>query len=307
MQVAFKNITYSYPFGSLKASRSASTCNYRFGFNGMEVDGEVKGDNNSLDFGARIYDPRIGKWLSPDPLEASYPTISPYAFALNTPIQAKDPDGNLVIFVNGYTQGGWGVLGIFGNRSLTETGKKNYWGGLDDKFSKRIGDNNRYYSDGGTRTAWSTAQERYNQGVYEGKAMLKMINSGKIKIEVDENGKPTETIKIVSHSQGSARAAGISNILTDAGYNVEVEYNIAPKQPGDIPGTKADRKVQYGSKKDRIAKQSPIQGNVEQSPFPGKNDGPVDGHLIENYEGVLDVEKGDDGYVAPRKDKSTPK
>ena len=39
---------------------------YRFGFNGMENDHEMKGTGNSLDFGARIYDPRIGKFLSID-------------------------------------------------------------------------------------------------------------------------------------------------------------------------------------------------------------------------------------------------
>lgn len=34
--------------------------NYRYGFNGMEQDEEIKGDDgSSLDFGARIYDPRI--------------------------------------------------------------------------------------------------------------------------------------------------------------------------------------------------------------------------------------------------------
>ena len=94
MQVALKNSTFSYPFGSLKPSRNASTSNYRFGFNGMEVDDEVKGDNNSLDFGARIYDPRIGRWLSPDALEKKYPDWSPYNYAIDNPIVFIDPDGN---------------------------------------------------------------------------------------------------------------------------------------------------------------------------------------------------------------------
>lgn len=35
----------------------------------MEKDNEVKGSGNSLDFGARIYDSRLGKWLSTDPLQ----------------------------------------------------------------------------------------------------------------------------------------------------------------------------------------------------------------------------------------------
>lgn len=86
-----------YAFGSQMPKRNASSNEYRYGFNGMEKDDEVKGNGNSYDFGARIYDPRIARWLSLDPLAAQYPFASPYNFVLNTPIQAIDPDGKKVI------------------------------------------------------------------------------------------------------------------------------------------------------------------------------------------------------------------
>jgi len=66
---------------------------YRFGFNGMEKDDEVKGNGNSLDFGARIYDPRIGRFLSIDPLFASYSGETPYGYASNSPIYFIDKNG----------------------------------------------------------------------------------------------------------------------------------------------------------------------------------------------------------------------
>ncbi|MBA3987371.1 MAG: hypothetical protein H0X63_12560, partial [Flavobacteriales bacterium] len=66
---------------------------YRYGFNGMEKDDEVKGNGNSYDFGARIYDPRIGRWLNLDPSSDKYPGWSPYNFALNSPLSIIDPDG----------------------------------------------------------------------------------------------------------------------------------------------------------------------------------------------------------------------
>jgi len=66
---------------------------YRYGFNGKENDNEVKGEGNQQDYGMRIYDPRLGRFLSRDPLSASYPYYSPYQFAGNTPIQAIDLDG----------------------------------------------------------------------------------------------------------------------------------------------------------------------------------------------------------------------
>jgi len=66
---------------------------YRYGFNGKENDNEVKGEGNSQDYGMRIYDPRLGKFLSVDPIGFSYPWWTPYQFAGNTPIQATDLDG----------------------------------------------------------------------------------------------------------------------------------------------------------------------------------------------------------------------
>ena len=66
---------------------------YRYGFNGKENDNEVKGEGNQQDYGMRIYDPRLGRFLSVDPLEDEYPELTPYQFAGNTPIQATDLDG----------------------------------------------------------------------------------------------------------------------------------------------------------------------------------------------------------------------
>lgn len=73
--------------------REFSSSNYRYGFNGKENDSVAKGIGNQLDFGNRIYDPRIGRWLSLDPLQNKYPGLSPYGFAANNPIYLIDPDG----------------------------------------------------------------------------------------------------------------------------------------------------------------------------------------------------------------------
>ncbi len=72
---------------------SIANTNYRYGFNGKENDNEVKGEGNQQDYGMRIYDPRLGRFLSVDPLTKKYPELTPYQFASNTPIQAVDLDG----------------------------------------------------------------------------------------------------------------------------------------------------------------------------------------------------------------------
>jgi len=53
----------------------------------------IKGDDNQQDYGMRIYDPRVGRFLSVDPIAREYPELTTYQFASNTPIMAIDLDG----------------------------------------------------------------------------------------------------------------------------------------------------------------------------------------------------------------------
>ncbi len=65
-----------YPGGMAMPGRTfTGSDDYRYGFNDMEGDDEVKGHGNSYDFGARIYDPRVGRGLSLGPLKAKYPSL----------------------------------------------------------------------------------------------------------------------------------------------------------------------------------------------------------------------------------------
>src|SRR5690606_17172303 len=56
-----------YPFGMMMPGRKYSAGSYRYGFNGKENDNDVKGEGNQQDYGMRVYDPRLGKFLSVDP------------------------------------------------------------------------------------------------------------------------------------------------------------------------------------------------------------------------------------------------
>lgn len=89
-----KNALDYYAFGSLMPGRNYSSGDYRFGFNGKEMDNEIDGVTGSkLDFGARIYDSRLGRFLSVDPLANSFPSLGPYQYANNSPIYLIDEDG----------------------------------------------------------------------------------------------------------------------------------------------------------------------------------------------------------------------
>jgi RHS repeat-associated protein len=82
-----------YPFGMEMPGRSYEAGGYRFGFNGKEDDPEAVEAGSQYDYGFRIYNTGIGRFLSVDPLTKSYPWYTPYQFAGNTPIWAIDLDG----------------------------------------------------------------------------------------------------------------------------------------------------------------------------------------------------------------------
>lgn len=72
--------------------REFSSTNYRFGFNGQEVDKDLAGGAGVV-FKYRIHDARIGRFLSVDPLAPEYPWNSTYAFAENRVIDGLDLEG----------------------------------------------------------------------------------------------------------------------------------------------------------------------------------------------------------------------
>ncbi|TAL62236.1 MAG: hypothetical protein EPN85_03100 [Bacteroidetes bacterium] len=86
-----------YSFGAPMPGRNFNSPDYQFGFNGKRKDDELKGNGNSYDFGARIYDPRIGKWLSTDPAEKHFPELSPYSAFADNPIYIIDENGDYII------------------------------------------------------------------------------------------------------------------------------------------------------------------------------------------------------------------
>ena len=82
-----------YPFGMIMPERNWNSSTYRFGFQGQEQDNEIKGEGNSINFKYRVHDPRLGRFLSIDPLAAKYPWNSPYAFSENRVIDGIELEG----------------------------------------------------------------------------------------------------------------------------------------------------------------------------------------------------------------------
>ena len=139
----------------------------------MEKDNEIKGgDGNSYDFGARMLDPRIGRWLTIDPMFAKYPSISPYSYCANSPIYFKDPDGRDLIPATSFKGTGMhSVLnGLVANNSKFNTYITKFKG-KNSKFNITFTFDNTLIPAG----ADANADFSYNYNTVEGKKVFTAI------------------------------------------------------------------------------------------------------------------------------------
>ncbi len=101
-----------YPFGEV-ASQTGSEVDTRFDFTGHERDPGT----GLIYAGQHYYHDAIGRWLSVDPFSHSFPSLTPYHYVRNNPLNRIDPDGridwplkgNTAVNKRDYADGAWGL------------------------------------------------------------------------------------------------------------------------------------------------------------------------------------------------------
>jgi RHS repeat-associated protein len=172
----------------LQPGRKYSSANgYRYGFNGKENDKEVKGDGNNLDFGGRIYDSRLGRFISVDYKAYRYESYTPYIYGLNDPTYYIDIDGKDIIgllTLQYKNSGGVAVLNVLSNNQVWKQLTGNFAaGGMYDKmkidlqFSNRQIDSKTDKSPLNQKEPGSFTPSSGSDGLYEETGMLVKVKN----------------------------------------------------------------------------------------------------------------------------------
>jgi RHS repeat-associated protein len=88
-------VVLAVPFSIRDILSSVSKGEYRYGFNGSEIDKEIKGNESNYSTEFRLFDTNLARFLSADPLYSLSPSWTPYRLLYCNPLNWIDPSGLL--------------------------------------------------------------------------------------------------------------------------------------------------------------------------------------------------------------------
>ena len=219
------------PYGSELTVDADNITDYRF--TGKEKQ-PMFGNSNIYDSFARFQN-TYGRFMSIDPKAESFYHISPYTYCAGDPVNLVDPDGEIIIFINGFTP------------IKREQGRRAYW--QDEHRGRKVDfvtAIQRHLHDDQALFVHSenifNVNKRIKHGTYKARQ-----DYNKIMSLISENGEIKEDIKIVTHSMGAAYGKGyvkeLSRLLLKNGYDDSIISLVVDFDPFQAKSLKASPNI----------------------------------------------------------------
>jgi RHS repeat-associated protein len=258
-----------YPFGlrHANASHPISSAN-RLKFNGKEE--QLIGNSGLLDYGARMYDNVLGRWLSVDPLAEKYYPISPYVYAGNNPVLYVDPDGRQYGYPLNHPaltaspevkQEAWRMV----NEGLS-------WTDFNDVYTvssaaSSLIDGREVSQIDGTSASW------FDVGISAAGLFLPYVSGSAVKKAVENIGEGAKAVENVGDAtQGAQRVEDAADVGTSTVYRVyggdakAAGFSWTPVDPGNVSNFRQSAGLPSGGKSGAMnTGQYVIEGTVENS------------------------------------------
>ncbi|POS02903.1 RHS repeat-associated protein, partial [Flavobacterium croceum DSM 17960] len=249
------------------AGKSSSSVTYKYKYNGKELQDELS--LNVYDYGARNYDPAIGRWMNIDPLAEKSRRFNPYTYALDNPVFFVDPDGMLAGTPPSYPND---------NRTLSQIGQVTYmkmsssfFGGKSERILTQTGNisgtliigsstsNNRPLGDflsymaktvdpGDISNSASVVTTNISGTFYNSKGE-KVSSAANASSYVYNKSEKTETVTITDEGR-------VSNIVSVTTVDSSTTYKVSKNEDGDFVISHPNTLISKNSSKTTLSESS---------------------------------------------------